>query len=323
MLGLFHARKLRLHQLAIEHARLGRAARPARHHQALLRPLHAGDLRARLRAAARRARAGRSTCSPCCGHEPAAGRARRRGRTRRAGGRPAHPHALRRGLRHVAVRRGVAVGGDRLLLPAAARRARRRAGARDAVGHAGPRRPARGARRARPLPDVPARDPAGLPRARPAGGHARGGGRARALRRGLRAGGGRARAAATCAGGSPATRPGPPRRRTPCSRCSPRTRGSGCSSPPGSRRTVRASGGWGGGFWLPECAHAPWLDPLLAEAGARDRLRRPHRRRARRHRARCAPPAGPCSSRSTGRRSSSCGAATATPREARTATRTG
>jgi 1,4-alpha-glucan branching enzyme len=29
------------------------------------------------------------------------------------------------------------------------------------------------------------------------------------------------------------------------------------------------SGDWGGGFWLPECAHAPWLDPLLAEAGVR------------------------------------------------------
>jgi 1,4-alpha-glucan branching enzyme len=26
---------------------------------------------------------------------------------------------------------------------------------------------------------------------------------------------------------------------------------------------------WGGGFWLPECAHAPWLDPLLEEAGVR------------------------------------------------------
>ena len=24
---------------------------------------------------------------------------------------------------------------------------------------------------------------------------------------------------------------------------------------------------WGGGLWLPECAHAPWLDPLLEEAG--------------------------------------------------------
>jgi 1,4-alpha-glucan branching enzyme len=29
------------------------------------------------------------------------------------------------------------------------------------------------------------------------------------------------------------------------------------------------SGGWGGGLWLPECAHAPWLDPLLEEAGVR------------------------------------------------------
>jgi 1,4-alpha-glucan branching enzyme len=26
-------------------------------------------------------------------------------------------------------------------------------------------------------------------------------------------------------------------------------------------------GDWGGGFWLPECAHAPWLDDLLGEAG--------------------------------------------------------
>jgi 1,4-alpha-glucan branching enzyme len=27
------------------------------------------------------------------------------------------------------------------------------------------------------------------------------------------------------------------------------------------------AGAWGGGFWLPECAHAPWLDRLLEEAG--------------------------------------------------------
>jgi 1,4-alpha-glucan branching enzyme len=25
--------------------------------------------------------------------------------------------------------------------------------------------------------------------------------------------------------------------------------------------------GWGGGFWLPECGHAPWLDPVLADLG--------------------------------------------------------
>jgi 1,4-alpha-glucan branching enzyme len=31
----------------------------------------------------------------------------------------------------------------------------------------------------------------------------------------------------------------------------------------------RRFGDWAGGFWLPECAHASWLDPLLEEAGAR------------------------------------------------------
>jgi 1,4-alpha-glucan branching enzyme len=31
----------------------------------------------------------------------------------------------------------------------------------------------------------------------------------------------------------------------------------------------RRFGGWDGGFWLPECGHARWLDPLLAEAGVR------------------------------------------------------
>jgi len=29
------------------------------------------------------------------------------------------------------------------------------------------------------------------------------------------------------------------------------------------------SGDWAGGLWLPECAHAPWLDALLEEAGVR------------------------------------------------------
>jgi 1,4-alpha-glucan branching enzyme len=31
----------------------------------------------------------------------------------------------------------------------------------------------------------------------------------------------------------------------------------------------RFGSGWQGGFWLPECAHAPYLDPLLEEAGVR------------------------------------------------------
>jgi 1,4-alpha-glucan branching enzyme len=31
----------------------------------------------------------------------------------------------------------------------------------------------------------------------------------------------------------------------------------------------RRFGEWGGGFWLPECAHAQWLNPLLAQEGVR------------------------------------------------------
>ena len=127
--------------------RLGPRARGAAHHAPVLRPLHAGDLDARLRAAG--GRPGARARPP--------GRAAAMSPARRAGDRPAHAHALRRGLRDVAVRRGVAVGGDRDLLPAAARRARRGARPHHAVADAGARRPARGARRARALPRVPAR----------------------------------------------------------------------------------------------------------------------------------------------------------------------
>ena len=31
----------------------------------------------------------------------------------------------------------------------------------------------------------------------------------------------------------------------------------------------RFGGGWRGGFWLPECAHQPWIEPTLADAGVR------------------------------------------------------
>ena len=31
----------------------------------------------------------------------------------------------------------------------------------------------------------------------------------------------------------------------------------------------RRFGDWAGGFWLPECAYAPWLEPVLEEAGVR------------------------------------------------------
>ncbi len=36
-----------------------------------------------------------------------------------------------------------------------------------------------------------------------------------------------------------------------------------------AHRRRRGWRGWAGGFWSPECAHAPWLDPLLAGAGVR------------------------------------------------------
>jgi 1,4-alpha-glucan branching enzyme len=37
----------------------------------------------------------------------------------------------------------------------------------------------------------------------------------------------------------------------------------------GAEAHRRRFGAWGGGLWLPECGHAPWLDPLLEEAGVR------------------------------------------------------
>jgi 1,4-alpha-glucan branching enzyme len=36
-----------------------------------------------------------------------------------------------------------------------------------------------------------------------------------------------------------------------------------------SHRARRGELGWAGGLWLPECAHAAWLEPLLEEAGVR------------------------------------------------------
>ena len=106
----------------------------------------------RLRAAGPRAAiatsTGRSTSSPSAGHE-------RPGRRGGPGAGPPQPHALRRGLRHLPVRRGVAVRrGDPLLRPGDGGRR-----AADAVGHPGARRPARGRRR----PRAPARVPAPLP----------------------------------------------------------------------------------------------------------------------------------------------------------------
>ena len=82
-------------------------------------------------------------------------------------------------------------------------------------------------------------------------------------------------------------------------------------------------GDWGGGLWLPECAHATWIDDLLEEAGARlacvdwTDVLGPGDARAGRSRRAC------CSCRSTARGSTSCGRATATRPPPPTATRTG
>ena len=181
LLGLHHARRLRAHALAL---RLGWD----RVHAALriTRPFYdrftPAIVDARLRAAAATASSGRWTSWPCCGHEP-----------RRAVDRPAHAHALRRGLRHLAAGRGAAVGGGRHELPAAARRARRRARPRDRLAHSGAGRPARGARRPGPLRGVPARGTArDAPARRGERRGRRGRGRAGAQRRALRRGRGRA-----------------------------------------------------------------------------------------------------------------------------------
>ncbi len=175
------------------------------------------------------------------------------------------------------------MGGDRRQLPAAARAARRRRAA-DAVADAGAVRPARSARLARALRDVRrggapahARGGRGRPaRRRPRAARAR----ARALVERLRgrARGARVGAAATCSGRSRRTRSGPRRRRTPCCRCWRATPACACRCAPASTRTARASTptpaapegtGWRGGFWLPECAYAPRLEPLLEHAGVR------------------------------------------------------
>ena len=132
------------------------------------------------------------------------------------------------------------MGGDRHLLPAAARRAAgRRAG--DPLADPGAVRPARGARRDRALPRLPARRAPGLPRARHRGGRRpRGGGRARAR-------GGRVRRRAGAPARRPARRAGAVRgvdeRRHPRAPAAawPPTRACACRCAPESSRTARAS----------------------------------------------------------------------------------
>ncbi len=231
------------------------------------------------------------------------------------------------GLRDVAVRRGVAVGGDRDVLPAAARPARRRRAA-DAVADAGPVRPARGAGRARALRGVPRRHPRRVApprhRDRARGGRRRRRRRARALGGAVRAGARAAARASTCSRRSAATSPGRRRRRTPSCRCSPRTPACACSCARASTRTAAASepaGAAGCGCRSARTSRgstACSCRPACTRCASTSRTSSTPTRTC----ARCARPPDRCSCRSTARRSSSCGRAAAIRPTRRTATTT-
>ena len=157
------------------------------------------------------------------------------------------------------------VGGDRDLLPAAAGRARRPSRHGHALDHAGAGRPAGGAGRARALPgasstrsgphtldegdgDAPA-EPLAYSRARYETA-------AKALeRRGDLLAAFRPHVRWTSA----ATHAVLPLLATDA--------GVRLQVETGIASHRKRFGSWDGGFWLPECAHAPWLDELLEEAG--------------------------------------------------------
>ena len=213
---------------------VGLDPRRAADHQAVLRPLHARHLGARLRAALRAASTARWTSSRSCGRE------------RPPQHRPAHPHALRGGLRDVAVRRGVAVGGDGDLLPAAGSTC-----STPTPGASRSRSPRCCATSSRPTASASASSPScarsGRRRTGATSRRPRTPGVARELERsaGLYARGGRALRGAR---GRPRRRrsrrtwPGPRRPPTPCCRCWPPPPACGSSSASGSPRTASASG---------------------------------------------------------------------------------
>ena len=325
--------------------RLGRAARPVPRAQAARPP--GGDRAARVGPHPRRGCGSRSrsttasrrrspsatspcaratstarwTSSPCCDRERAL-----------AGAllpRPAHAHALRRGLRDVAVRRGVAVGGDGDL-------------ATCRCSTSSTRRPGRATLSLTPVlcdqleaPGVGERFLAFLRDVRPethrrrrrGGGGSGARARARALRRPLRRGrrGASRRAAATSWAPSRRTRRGRRRRPTPCCRCWPRPRACACSSRRGSRRTARRFGRWARralaagvrarAVARPRCSRRPACTPPASTSPTCSGTAR------RRSCARCAPARARCSSRSTGRSSTSSGAPRLSRRTAPTATR--
>ena len=249
LLGLFHARKLRVHELALA-LRLGRGPRPPAAHQAVLRPLHAGDRHQRLRPARGRPRPRRWTSWPCAGPERSGAVA-----MRRTGPRPIRSDRGELAIvlhTHMPYVEGFGTWpfGEEWLWEAIATSylplldVLGRAPV-TAVADPGPVRPAGGARErssaacgscARSAPESHRlRHRPSLRRRREAAGR-----RARALRRRVR---GRGRPAASGSGRaacwrrSGRTPPGPRRRPTLCCRCWPRDAGVASRSRPGSPRT--------------------------------------------------------------------------------------
>ena len=177
----------------------------------------------------------------------------------------------------MAVRRGVAVGGDGRLLSAAAGAARHRCAA-DAVADAGAVRPAAGAGRGGALRERSWGRCGATPTTRTRRGCAPAGHETlareverswgdyeRALERFTERGGDLLRAFAPHAQWtSSATHAVLPLLATDAG-----VRAQVQSGVDAHRRPLRRQEGWRGGFWLPECAYAPWLDPALADAGVR------------------------------------------------------
>ena len=174
----------------------------------------------------------------------------------------------------MALRGGVAVGGDRHLLPAAAGAAGA-GGAADGVADPGAVRPAGGPRGGGAVRAVRGGDPRLHPRrGRP--GAARG--RPRRPWRASWSAPGATTSARSRASSAAAARPagcvrapravdllGHPRG---AAAAGDRGGAARCRRRAASSPTARASAqGWRGGFWLPECAHAGYLEPTLADAG--------------------------------------------------------
>ena len=243
------------------------------------------------------------------------------------------PHALRGGLRHVAVRRGMAAGGDGVPRTCRCSRCssvtpgRERAGNRHRRRHAGAGGPARAAGRRGALPGVHARHPQRVPqRGRAPGSSATGQHDAAAA---LRLSAGDYERAAEdferrggdILGALRALRDGGAI--DLWASCATHAVLPLLATDSGVRMQVEAGvaahrqrfGSWSGGFWLPECAYRPGVEDHLARAGVRGFLRRPDRwRPIRSTTSSRSPRAGRSPCRSTGARFRWCGTTAATRR---------